>query len=274
MGDKEWHSQIARWLATDQVIVSAEEVAQLCNASFQCSSTQILSYPASGGVQLLADTSPSNTPASDTNSKYRDGAYLLDPMFTMGRQSSDGTVLQLSTMLEQELAQLDYYQTFFRLTGIRDEVCVIARASTAMLLISLGRMESESAFSEAELADIGDKAPVINALLHRISQALSLEEAISPLSNQMDQALEHFGCSVLTAREVETLHLMLKGHSIKSLADHLHISIDTVKHHRKNIYAKLELGSQAELFDLFVSSVREYNPAINPDPLASLPAER
>ena len=37
-----------------------------------------------------------------------------------------------------------------------------------------------------------------------------------------------------------------------SIATLLNISVGTVKVHRKNIYAKLEISSQSELFSLFL----------------------
>ena len=48
---------------------------------------------------------------------------------------------------------------------------------------------------------------------------------------------------------------MLHGHSTKSIASRLGISVETVKLHRKHAYAKLEVSSQAELFYLFLDSL-------------------
>jgi len=87
------------------------------------------------------------------------------------------------------------------------------------------------------------------------------------LCHSIETALDHFGDSVLTCREGEIIRSMLKGHSIKSLARQLDISIDTVKHHRKNIYTKLAISSQSELFDLFLTAIKTYNPAKSSDPL-------
>jgi DNA-binding CsgD family transcriptional regulator len=45
--------------------------------------------------------------------------------------------------------------------------------------------------------------------------------------------------------------LVLKGHSNLSLAAVLSLSPNTVKVHRRQIYSKLAISSQAELFRLF-----------------------
>jgi DNA-binding CsgD family transcriptional regulator len=53
-------------------------------------------------------------------------------------------------------------------------------------------------------------------------------------------------------REREIAHLILRGHSVKSTAQVLGISPETVRMHRKHLYTKLEINSQAELFALFI----------------------
>ncbi|MGL4398742.1 MAG: response regulator [Luteolibacter sp.] len=50
----------------------------------------------------------------------------------------------------------------------------------------------------------------------------------------------------LTSREEETLVLLTKGYSNKEIADHLNLSIETVRSHLKNIYTKMHVRSRAE----------------------------
>jgi DNA-binding CsgD family transcriptional regulator len=60
--------------------------------------------------------------------------------------------------------------------------------------------------------------------------------------------------SALTSREAQVVNLILEGHSTKSLATQLAISIETIRVHRRHIYAKLKVSSQAELFHWFLAS--------------------
>ena len=113
--------------------------------------------------------------------------------------------------------------------------------------------------------------PVIEACLKRWWEAHNLPEGNLEFHSQVVLAFDQFGRSRLTSREVEVLQCMLKGHSIKSLADHFHIIVDTVKHHRKNIYTKLGIRSQGELFDLFLTTISAYRPGQDTDPLQFLP---
>lgn len=50
----------------------------------------------------------------------------------------------------------------------------------------------------------------------------------------------------LTRRETEVLEQLCEGKSYKMIADTLFISEDTVRHHLKNIYKKLEVNSKSE----------------------------
>ena len=51
--------------------------------------------------------------------------------------------------------------------------------------------------------------------------------------------------------------MILKGDSSNAIASVLGISLPTVKNHRRNIYAKLQISSQVELFSLLVQKVME-----------------
>jgi DNA-binding NarL/FixJ family response regulator len=51
----------------------------------------------------------------------------------------------------------------------------------------------------------------------------------------------------LTAREQEIMALLAEGHSVREIAERLHISQKTVENHRSNIYSKLEIHNSIEL---------------------------
>lgn len=54
---------------------------------------------------------------------------------------------------------------------------------------------------------------------------------------------EKFG---LSGRELEVLNLLSNGNNYQDIADKLFISVDTVRHHIRNIYKKLHVHSQSE----------------------------
>ena len=58
----------------------------------------------------------------------------------------------------------------------------------------------------------------------------------------------------LTTREIEVVRLSLSGFSTRAIAERLTISFETVRAHKRHIYAKLGVSSQSELFALFYES--------------------
>jgi two-component system, LuxR family, response regulator DctR len=59
--------------------------------------------------------------------------------------------------------------------------------------------------------------------------------------------------ALLSEREREVLDLVLKGRQTRAIAEELCISVKTVEFHRARIREKLDVGSLAELFRLFLS---------------------
>jgi DNA-binding NarL/FixJ family response regulator len=50
----------------------------------------------------------------------------------------------------------------------------------------------------------------------------------------------------LSAREIEVLNLLVEGHSYKTAADAMNVSVDTIRFHIRNIYEKLHVHSKSE----------------------------
>jgi DNA-binding CsgD family transcriptional regulator len=74
------------------------------------------------------------------------------------------------------------------------------------------------------------------------------------MTNELDRA--HIWKSLsLTSREKQVVDLVLQGHSTESIARALRIVPGTVKVHRRNIYRKLKIKSQAGLFARFVEII-------------------
>lgn len=50
----------------------------------------------------------------------------------------------------------------------------------------------------------------------------------------------------LSSREIEVLNLLADGYNYQEIAENMFISVDTVRHHIRNIYKKLHVHSQSE----------------------------
>ncbi len=68
-------------------------------------------------------------------------------------------------------------------------------------------------------------------------------------------ALTGDGLDRLTPREREITGWILKGYSAEATGQELGIASGTVRIHRRNIYAKLGISSQRELFARFLAGI-------------------
>jgi DNA-binding NarL/FixJ family response regulator len=85
----------------------------------------------------------------------------------------------------------------------------------------------------------------------------------SPMSSQIARKVVHFfqtsrqtaAGDQLSAREMEVLTLLSKGHLIKEIADHLSISFVTVRTYIRRIYEKLHVHSRSQAVAKFFQPV-------------------
>jgi DNA-binding CsgD family transcriptional regulator len=97
--------------------------------------------------------------------------------------------------------------------------------------------------------------PILNAVLLKQFELNpnSFEHHSRP---GQEERFQDFGSDTLTDREREVVQLILIGHNSNSIALKLCVSLSTIKTHRRNIYSKLQISSQAELFSMFLLHLR------------------
>ncbi len=123
--------------------------------------------------------------------------------------------------------------------------------------LSIYRALCKRGFDDGELARVSAAIPLIRALLRRYWREFGTAgSGGAPPDTRVDEAFANFGATVLTGREREVAQLILRGHSSESICFNLGISLGTVKTHRKNAYAKLNISSQSELLSLFLKSLQ------------------
>jgi len=187
--------------------------------------------------------------------RYLEEVYLLDPLYNAIRKSVPSGLYRLRELAPDSFEETEYYQSCYAELKLDDEIIFLCRLDNDVVFtISLGRTSKLGTITRAEKLRLKEVFPVIQALCHQFWLSLSSEYVHSKeAKNTLEQALESFGSGVLTAREQEITGLILQGHSSKSVADILDISAGTVKVHRKNIYVKLNISAQSELFSQFLA---------------------
>ncbi|MEM9845614.1 MAG: helix-turn-helix transcriptional regulator, partial [Pseudomonadota bacterium] len=184
---------------------------------------------------------------TDLIDAYLGGAYLLDPFYALFQERNADVVAPLEDHAPDDFKRSDYYRTFYRDTGLLDECGVLINLSPeSALLISLGSRTSVFEPDQGMFERLGALLPLIAVLSRRKWPAPTPERNTSApqIGRHIERAVDAFGRSVLSTREAQTLQLILRGHSSKSIARILGNSPETVRAHRKRVYAKLGVTSQ------------------------------
>jgi DNA-binding CsgD family transcriptional regulator len=212
-------------------------------------------------------------PPKDVKSQigaFVNGAFLLDPFYRAAIDKKINGIHLLRDLAPKGFRKTEYYKSYFKLTQIKDEMGYIFHLKKDQFInISLGRLSSSDRFKRQELRILESITSILLSICsaHWRKQTLILSADTKSLPLQLDTALKYFGTAFLTDRETQVVQLFLHGHSTKSIAEKLCISPETVKLHRKNSYAKLDVSSQAELFYLFIDSLSSLDHYSGGDPL-------
>ncbi|MEM8493091.1 MAG: LuxR C-terminal-related transcriptional regulator [Pseudomonadota bacterium] len=217
-----------------------------------------LLYYAPSDLPLVIYQDTPQTRSPNTMERFVAGAFLLDPYYQCAHQQQRFGLFRLSQLAPESFEDSEYYQSWYRNCGFNDECgYLIDLRKGAFANLALGRAGNQQ-FSDTQCEVLNAIRPAIDALCHTHFDNAGAElrsASGQDMRRQMHLALEAFGSSLLTTREAQVINLVLHGHSSKSVAERLGISGETVKLHRKHAYAKLEVGSQAELFYLFLDSL-------------------
>lgn len=243
------------------------ELVSLLLGLVRCQDATILLY-AETGLPVIEYFQVPQQGGRSTLDNFVRGAFLLDPYYLAATREKKFGVFRLRDLAPGGFKDSEYYKTWYRNCGYQDECgYLIPLDGEGFVNIALGKTDQRARFSKPQLRILEDILPTVEALCRRHwARQDELPDGIN-LRARLDHALDAFGSSMLTEREAQVINLVLHGHSTKTAAEKLSISVETVKLHRKHAYAKLEVGSQAELFYLFLDSVRSDTGYDGGDPL-------
>ncbi|EKT55353.1 helix-turn-helix transcriptional regulator [Providencia burhodogranariea] len=186
--------------------------------------------------------------SDNINRIYQRGAYLMDPFYQALQKGIGSQVLTLKELVPKGFYHTDYYLNFYRKTGWCDEAGLILEiAPEKQLGIFFGNENSPFLSEKCSFTSLKEPFEIIRSMA-RLHKEVSPND-VSGHSRLTDMQTR-FG---LTPRECEVVELILEGNGSPQIAQSLFISLGTVKNHRKNIYQKLDINSQAELFNLLMN---------------------
>ena len=208
---------------------------------------------------------------------YLNGSYRQDPFYQLATDDERDGLYRLNQIAPDSFTQGAYYRDYYRHCGLMDEFnYLITLDHRTKVAISLCRSQDSSMFNPEEVELLRSISPVVEAAVVRHWRDLRpelIDADAGMLKSVLARAIGSFGKTILTERECQVAQLVLRGYSLKGAAEVLGISPATVKLHRRNIYSKLDVNSQAELFSLFIDAVSSASNHYE-DPLASYVSRR
>ena len=201
---------------------------------------------------------------------YLENTYVLNPVYAAHRNGLPQGVYRIGELAPDAYLSSEHYRAFKikRMAseeigyvtenwpaGMEELVLAIDLPEDRLGEVSLARAVSRGGFDDRAIAVLRSQIALIGSVFRLYwRQSLAQTPAPSPVASVEDM-LDRFGRRRLSPREREVAQLILKGHSGQSIGARLGISETTVKTHRQNLYAKLGIGSQFELFSEFLKSL-------------------
>lgn len=209
--------------------------------------------------------------------KYLESPYLLDPIYNKFLDGSLPACCRMRDLLPDDFVNSDYWNTYYKHLRLADEMYLnVAASKRTTIHVMLSRIRPAKQFSRREITFFNAVMPVVASVLRKYwrkhrARLMRSDEQSASFDAHLRDVFAKFGKSTLTRREKQVVLLSMRGFSSKLIAKELEISPGTVRNHKKHIYAKLGVKSQAQIFALFLSALRSPPYDVNDgDPLVRL----
>lgn len=253
----QWHAAIAKIIASADDESLSDALVFAVGLAVKHEGTCLLAFHKSARPAVLHHTLE---PAGRKHylERYLAGPYLLDPLYHLATREQKPSLCRFRDELPDRFHSSEYYRQYCERTHLLDEMDFLAQVSerTTVVLV-IGRRDRM--FDKSELQRLELIQPTVEASIRRIWQLWNLRTGHSGGNDvvhaRLTRCFARFGESLLTDRERQVSQLLLRGHSSKSIARELDIAPGTVMVHKRNLFAKLGISSQYELFSLLIDEL-------------------
>jgi DNA-binding CsgD family transcriptional regulator len=253
----EWLAAMARLVGSDDADSAAAALADAIDVAVEHEGTCLMVFHRDAPPEVIHHTLD---PAGRRHyvDRYVAGPYLLDPLYLLAVSDHKPGVCRFRDESPDRFRSSEYYRHYCERTHLRDEMDFLVDVSAnSTLALVVGRRTRR--FTKAELDRLRRIEPLVHAAMRSIWQRSSAstrrQEPGGSVHQRLTRCFENFGEGLLTERERQITQLLLRGHSTKSVARELGIAPGTVMVHKRNLFAKLDITSQYELFSLFIDAL-------------------
>ena len=253
----DWYAALAGLVESGDDRQTADALVRVIGSSIDHDATCLLAFYRDAPPRVLHHTMTPDR-ARHYLDRYLAGPYLLDPLYQLAVRRKKATMCRCRDEMPDRFRSSEYFRQYYERTHLADEMDFLLDTDVnSTLVLVVGRWESR--FTRSDVTRFELMQPIILAAMRRIWSAWSARHADEKPNLSMHQRLtrcfEEFGESSLTKRERQITQLLLRGHSSKSIARELGIAPGTVMVHKRNLFSKLGITSQFELFSLFIDKL-------------------
>ncbi|MFO8125777.1 helix-turn-helix transcriptional regulator [Yoonia sp.] len=253
----EWGADVAQIINSIGKPTLPQNISKLLRNIVEFDHTVIFGYVGTSRPLALFNDFPDDRRRLHVD-EYLEGPYLLDPFFLASTGSVAPGLWRMSEIAPDRFYQGEYFRNYYAQTGLAEEVgYLIDVHENLSIVVSL--MRRTRRFSKAEIKALRGVWPIIEAACRRNwhTTAQGDDRTVLGLEKSVERAFLSIGQGVLTPREREVVEHTLRGNSADAIGKMLGIASGTVRIHRKNIYSKLRISSQGELFSEFLSAITQ-----------------
>jgi DNA-binding CsgD family transcriptional regulator len=262
------YKEIANLIATIGLDTFSGTLDALIASCCRFDLSAVVAYPPEGNPVLLYN-GLKGTGSARALDLYLRGTYLLDSVYQACVDRRAEGIYRLVDLAPDDFFISEYYNSHLvhpcismSSGALAEEVVFLAHLNDGIIAgYSVMRENRNKPFSDSEFEAMRALSEIVCNAIGRNWTGLSISQPPEGLAvwsrrgELMEQGFESFVADALSPRERMIVRLVLKGHSSLSISSTLDIAEGTVKNHRKNIYAKLRISSQSELFSKFVEHI-------------------
>jgi DNA-binding CsgD family transcriptional regulator len=253
----DWHDAVAGIISSTNAGTTASKMIAAIESVVEHEGTCLIAFHNDARPMVLHHTLE---PAGRKHylERYLAGPYLLDPLYQLAIRKDKPTLCRFRDELPDRFRSSEYYRQYCERTHLLDEMDYLAQVSgrTTIVLV-VGRRDRM--FTKAELQRLKTIVPVVQSAIRQtwVEWHAKADDPHGDASvhKRLTECFENFGESILTRRERQISQLLLRGHSTKSVARELRIAPGTVMVHKRNLFGKLGISSQYELFSLLIDDL-------------------
>lgn len=194
--------------------------------------------------------------------EYLKGTYLFDPFYTACTHNPQPGLWRMSELAPDAFYDSEFYSS-------RDiHPCMSMQSGTIVeeigfliplegginTIYSLMRLRGRG-FTASEMRCLKQIEPFVRETLKTHWRDINILGKQLHFDDLMETAFASFCQDLLTWQQRRIVQLILRGHSNYAIGQILSVTEGTVKLHRQNIYRRLNISSQRELFALFVEKL-------------------